>query len=86
MTILTIVAVKDRAVNAYNRPFYVPTIGAAVRSFTDEVNRKESEMQAHPEDYDLYDLGTFDDETGTFLSPEGGIPRVISRAQDIIIK
>jgi hypothetical protein len=86
MTILTIVSVKDRAVDAYNRPFYVPTIGAAIRSFTDEVNRKDSEMQAHPEDYDLYDMGTFDDQTGTFLPPEGGIPRVISRAQDLIIK
>ena len=86
MTILTIVAVKDRAVDAYNRPFYVPTIGAAIRSFTDEVNRNESEMQAHPEDYDLYDMGTFCDQTGTFLPAEGGIPRVISRAQDVIIK
>jgi len=86
MTILTIVSVKDRAVDAYNRPFYVPTIGAAIRSFTDEVNRNESEMQAHPEDYDLYDMGTFDDQTGTFLPPEGGVPRVISRAQDLVIK
>ncbi|AXL15185.1 nonstructural protein [Microviridae sp.] len=86
MTILTIVAVKDRAVDAYNRPFYVPTIGAAIRSFTDEVNRTESEMNAHPEDYDLYDMGTFCDQTGTFLPADGGVPRVISRAQDLIIK
>jgi hypothetical protein len=86
MTILTIVAVKDRAVDAYNRPFYVPTIGAAIRSFTDEVNRTESEMHSHPEDYDLYDMGTFCDQTGTFLPADGGIPRVISRAQDLIIK
>lgn len=86
MTILTIVAVKDRAVDAYNRPFYVPTIGAAIRSFTDEVNRTDSEMNAHPEDYDLYDMGTFCDQTGTFLPADGGVPRVISRAQDLIIK
>lgn len=86
MTILTIVSVKDRAIDSYNRPFYVPTIGAAIRSFTDEVNRKDSEMQAHPEDYDLYDMGTFCDQTGTFLTPEGGVPRVIARAQDLIIK
>jgi hypothetical protein len=86
MTILTIVAVKDRAVDAYNRPFYVPTIGAAIRSFTDEVNRTESEMNAHPEDYDLYEMGTFCDQTGTFLPAEGGVPRVISRAQDLKIK
>lgn len=86
MTVHTVCAVKDRAIDAYNRPFTVPTIGAAIRSFTDEVNRKDSEMFAHPEDYDLYDMGTWDDQTGTYLSPEGGIPRVISRAQDVVIK
>jgi len=86
MTVQTVVSVKDRAIDAYNRPFIVPTIGAAIRSFTDEVNRKESEMFAHPEDFDLYDMGTFCDQTGTFLPPEGGIPRVISRAQDVVIK
>ena len=39
-------AVKDRAVDAFNRPIYVPTIGVAIRSFTDEVNRKDSEASA----------------------------------------
>jgi hypothetical protein len=86
MTVHILVAVKDRAIDAYNRPFTVPTTGAAIRSFTDETNRKDSEMYAHAEDYDLYELGTFCDNTGTFLAPEGGIPRVIARAQDLVIK
>ena len=86
MTVHIVVSVKDRAIDAYGRPLVVPTTGAAVRSFTDEVNRKESEMHGHPEDYDLYEMGTFCDQTGTFLSPEGGIPRVLTRAQDIVIK
>jgi len=83
MTIHIVVSVKDRAIDAYGRPFVVPTTGSAVRSFTDEVNRKESEMYNHPEDYDLYELGTFCDQTGTFLSTEGGVPRVLTRAQDV---
>jgi len=86
MTVHSLCAVKDRAIDAYNRPFTVPTIGAAIRSFTDEVNRKDSEMYAHPEDYDLYELGTFCDNTGTFLPADGGVPRVISRAQDVAVK
>lgn len=83
MTIHIIVSVKDRAIDAYGRPFVVPTTGAAIRSFTDEVNNKESTMHNHPEDYDLYEMGSFCDETGTFLPPSGGVPRVLSRAQDI---
>jgi len=86
MTIHIIVSVKDRAVDAYGRPFVVPTTGAAVRSFTDEVNNKDSEMNRHSVDYDLYDMGTFCDQTGTFLPPDGGVPRVLTRAQDVIIK
>lgn len=85
MTIHVVVSVKDRAIDAFGRPFIVPTTGAAVRSFTDEVNRKESEMRSHPEDYDLYDIGTFCDQTGTFLLPDGGVPRVLTRAQDVVI-
>jgi hypothetical protein len=85
MTVHVVVSVKDRAIDAYGRPFVVPTTGAAVRSFTDEVNRKESEMNGHPEDYDLYEMGTFCDQTGTFLPPDGGVPRVLTRAQDVVI-
>jgi hypothetical protein len=77
-------AVKDRAVDAFNRPLYVPTVGVAIRSFTDELNRKDSELAAHPEDYDLYELGQWDDQTAQFTPLE--IPRVITRAQDIAIK
>jgi hypothetical protein len=76
-------AVKDRAVNAYNRPIYVPTVGVAIRSFTDEVNRQDSELQNHPEDYDLYEIGQWDDETAIYTPLE--TPRVITRAQDIVI-
>lgn len=83
MTVHIVVSVKDRAVDAYNRPFIVPTTGAAIRSFTDEVNRKESEMYAHPEDYDLYEIGTFDDQTGNISTQQ---PRVLTRAQDVVIK
>lgn len=78
---LTVCAVKDRALNAFNRPIFVPTTGVAIRSFNDEVNRKDSEMASHPEDYDLCELGQWDDETGLYFPLE--VPRVIARAQDV---
>jgi hypothetical protein len=76
-------AVKDRAIDAFNRPIYVPTIGVAIRSFNDEVARKDSEMSNHPEDYDLYELGQWDDQTAVYVALEQ--PRVITRAQDVKI-
>lgn len=74
-------SVKDRAIDAFNRPIYVPTVGVAIRSFNDEVNRKDSEMAAHPEDYDMYELGSWDDQTAIYTPLE--MPRVIARAQDV---
>lgn len=59
-----IVAVRDRQLNAFMRPFTAQTRGQAIRAFRDEVNRHESELNAHPEDYELYELGTFDEATG----------------------
>lgn len=80
----SVCAVKDRAVDAFNRPLYVPTVGVAIRSFTDECNKKDSELHIHPEDYDLYELGSWDDATAIYTSLEA--PRVIARAQDLAIK
>ncbi len=65
---LIICAVKDRAADAFGRPMFVPSLGVAIRSFTDEINRNDNESQLfnHPDDFDLYDLGVFDDNSGVF--------------------
>lgn len=60
--------IKDRAADAFGRPFYVPAVGVAIRSFQDEVNRAadDSQIYQHPDDFDLFDLGVFDDSNGMF--------------------
>ena len=65
---LTLCTVKDRAADAYGRPMFVPSTGIAIRSFSDEVNRNDenNQMYNHSDDFDLYELGTFDDNTGLF--------------------
>lgn len=80
MAILHIVSVRDRAVDAYMQPFFVAAPGAAIRSFVDECNRPDSPMCAHPEDYDLYLLGTFNDANGMFVPNE--TPRQIAIGKD----
>lgn len=68
MAKLIVVSVKDSAVGVFSRPFFVPTVGLAVRSFTDEVNRaaEDNQVYRHPDDYVLFRLGSFDEETGIF--------------------
>lgn len=77
-----VVAVKDRMVDAFMRPFTAPALGIAIRSFQDEVNRKDSEMNKHPEDYDLFHLADWDDETGEFTNL--GMPAQIAIGKNSI--
>jgi len=61
-----ICSVKDRAADAFGRPLFVPSVGLAIRSFSDEVNRQadDNQMYHHFDDFDLFELGTFDDSNG----------------------
>jgi len=71
--------------NGFNRPMFAPTIGAALRAFSDEVQRGgDSQMSAHPTDYELFQLGFWEDETGRFeQAPQ---PLSIGRAIDFVKK
>lgn len=68
MSKLVVVGVKDLAVQAFGRPIFVPALGAAIRSFADEVNRKDgaNDMNKHPADFEMWLLGYFDEASGEF--------------------
>lgn len=72
--ILQVVSIRDRAADAFTRPVFVHTTGQAIRSFQDEINREaaDNEMQRHPEDFDLYHLAHYDDQTGQFRPLDNG--------------
>lgn len=73
--------VRDSAANVYGQPMCVPSLGIAVRSFGDEVKRVDAnnQMNKHPEDFELFDVGTYDDNTCTF---ETYAPKSIARGVD----
>jgi hypothetical protein len=81
-----IVSVKDSAAEAFGRPMYLQSLGVAIRSFTDEVNREDKDNQLfnHPDDFDLYELGVFDDSIGRYELRDN--PTVIVRGKDVKIK
>ncbi|QXP07866.1 MAG: nonstructural protein [Arizlama microvirus] len=80
---LVICTVKDRAADAYGRPMFVPSTGVAIRSFSDEINRNHADNQLynHPDDFDLYELGEFDDNTGLFTLHEQ--PKLLSLGKQV---
>lgn len=64
---LVVVSIFDLAAQSYGRPVFIPSQGLAIRSFSDEVNKPDGgDLHNHPEDFVLYELGGFDDNTGRF--------------------
>jgi len=60
-----IYSVFDSKSESYTPPFYQHTEAMAIRTFADACNDKEHTFGMHPDDYTLFDLGTWDDSTGT---------------------
>lgn len=86
MSKYVVVSVFDSAANGFGRPAFVAAVGAAMRGFSDEVNRshEENPMNRHPADFTLYELGTWDDADGRFELHDR--PKSLVRAVDVIIK
>lgn len=61
---LLIFAVYDKKSLAYANPFYYHQKGQALRGFDDAVNDPQSPLQKHPEDFQLFQIGEWNDTTG----------------------
>lgn len=61
---LNIYALFDSQIAAFAQPYFSPTNGSALRAFSDHVNDKNSPVNKHPGDYSVYQLGSYDDQTG----------------------
>lgn len=61
---MKIYSIRDTVAVYFERPFYARTNGEAIRSFSDAVNEPKSPFNAHPEQFLLYEVGDFDEQTG----------------------
>ena len=58
-------SVYDTVAKVYAPPFYVNTVGEAVRSLANAVNDKNmGDLCKHPKDFILFEIGSWDDNTG----------------------
>lgn len=56
----------DNKTKAFLPPFQLRTSEEAIRGFTEVCNTQDHQFQKYPEDYSLYLLGEFDDNTGRY--------------------
>lgn len=66
----SVFAVRDTCMESFMVPMFFRNHGSAIRALTDAVNKADGDNQfyQHPEHFQLYHLGEFDDETGLFSS------------------
>ncbi|WNK12524.1 MAG: nonstructural protein [Microvirus sp.] len=66
--LLQIVCMRDIVADCYAQPQFVASIGAFIRGFSDEVNRKAADNQLynHPGDFEVFHIGVYDDNTCDF--------------------
>ncbi len=67
---LNIYSIFDTASGLYLRPLFAQSDGQALRTFYDCATSAENEIGSHPEDYTLFRLGMFDDNTGELTQEE----------------
>ena len=90
-----IFAIKDKKANTFDQPFPAVNNSVACRMFADLVNRQDNLIGQHPEDFDLYQLAYFDQETGLFKAspksayghdeiPDGWTPQLIATAVSLV--
>lgn len=69
MAVLCVMVVRDRTAGMYQIPFFVPQKGVAARAFSDQINdpKENNQFYKHPDDFDLYYIGLYDDVSGRWV-------------------
>ncbi|MCL4162650.1 UNVERIFIED_CONTAM: hypothetical protein GTU68_008480 [Idotea baltica] len=65
---LSLFSIYDGVAESYIPPFTLTNSGMAKREFIAATNDPNHKFCQHPQDYTLYELGTFDDQTGLILT------------------
>lgn len=65
-----VMCLRDVKAELFMQPFFVPAVGVGYRNLIDEVDRGGADniLAKHAQDFDIYQLATFDDESGEFLA------------------
>ncbi len=77
-----IFSVYDVKTAVYNVPMFAHNVGHAVRIFTDQVKNPDSPYNAHPEDYQFFEVGSWDDHTGVVTGLAK--PHLLTTASEVI--
>lgn len=61
---MKIFAIKDLKIGSFTKPFVDTHEQNAIRGFEQVINDKQSMYAKYPEDFELWKIGSFNDESG----------------------
>lgn len=63
-----VISVYDKKTGLFDKPFVVRHNGEAIREWDIVTKDTQTKFGKNPEDFDLYQIGTYNDETGEMVS------------------
>lgn len=80
--LLALFSVRDLKAGTYGQPFALANRQVAMRTFSTWVLNPESFFSKFPHDFELFEVGSFDQLTGEFYSLD--TPDYVCRASDLV--
>ena len=74
---MKIFSLYDSAASAYMTPFFLPTAGLAERQLREAAAKEGTALHTNPQDFKLYELGTFDPGSGVMTLHQSPVPGVV---------
>ncbi len=64
--LMSIFAIYDSGISTWKPPMFCRAKGEILRWWIEMVNNEQTDLSKHPQDYTLFDIGTWDDEKCKF--------------------
>ena len=61
-----VIVVYDKKIGLYEKPFICRHSGEAIREWDYVIKDTKTKFGQNPQDFDLFEVGTYDDQTATF--------------------
>ena len=84
MAVQKVFSIRDTKSETFHSPFYAPTHGEAERTFRTAVNDEKTMLHKYPEDFDLYFVGEWDQNSGKMTTMD--TPQHIVKAINVLQK
>lgn len=82
---MNVYSMFDRKLRQYGQLVLERNDYSVQRALADGVSGSaDSLMAKHPGDFDLYEVGMFNDESGLLEAPDGQIPRLVCNLSELL--